>query len=154
MEYKGKGVIQRSAKQILHKGTKRSPTQPKKLGQALMWRRSRPIKQTTRRRRCRGSPGCGRTLAGAPDHRLALVGSWLGLDLYHVSAQPNFFCLVGLLLIPLCKVCFTLLQIAPYVLKMINSPKLMEYVSVRPYLLSLVSCLSGFYIIVGGKNVS
>ena len=37
---------------------------------------------------------------------------------------------------------------------MINSPKLMEYVSVKPYLLSLVFCLDGFYIIVGSKNVS
>ena len=103
-------------------------------------------------------------MAGVPGHRLALVSSGLCLDLYHVGAQPNFFGLVGLLLIPLRKVCITLLWIAPfgmfsfifhgYVLKMINSPKLMEYVSVRPYLLSLVSCLSGFYIIVGGKNVS
>jgi hypothetical protein len=34
MEYKGKGTIQRSVKQILHKETKRRPTQSKKLGQA------------------------------------------------------------------------------------------------------------------------
>ena len=108
--------------------------------------------------------GCGHTLAGAPGHRLALVGSWLALDLYYIGAQPNFFGRVGLFLVPLRKVCFTLLWIAPfgmfsfvfhgYVLKMINSPKLMEYVSVRPFLLSLVFCLDGFYIIVGSKNVS
>ena len=53
--------------------------------------------------------GCGRTLAGTPSHCLALVGSWLGLDLYYIGAQPNFFGLVGLLLIPLRKVCITLL---------------------------------------------
>ena len=39
-----------------------------------------------------------------------------------------------------------------YVLKVINSPKLIEYVSVRPYLLSLVFCLDGFYINVRGKK--
>ena len=41
-----------------------------------------------------------------------------------------------------------------YVLKIINSRKLMEYVSEEPYLLSLVFSLDGFYIIVGSKNVS
>ena len=35
--------------------------------------------------------GCGHTLVGAPGHRLALVGSWLALDLYYIGAQPNFF---------------------------------------------------------------
>jgi uncharacterized protein with PQ loop repeat len=68
---------------------------------------------------------------------------------------------MALLLVPLCKVYVTLLWIAPfgmfffvfhgYVLKMINSQKLMEYVSIRPYLLRLVFCLYGFYIIVSGK---
>jgi len=35
---------------------------------------------------------CQLTKAEAtPGHRLALVGSWLGLDLYYVGTQPNFF---------------------------------------------------------------
>jgi hypothetical protein len=54
-------------------------------------------------------------------------------------------CFFGLHLL----VCFSLFSMD--VLKMIKSQKLMEYVSVRPYLLSLVFCLYGFYIIVGGK---
>ena len=37
----------------------------------------------------RAKLGCRRTLPGAPSHRLALVGSWLGLDFFYVGAQPN-----------------------------------------------------------------
>jgi hypothetical protein len=41
-----------------------------------------------------------------------------------------------------------------YVLKIINSPKLMEYVSVKPYLLSFGACLYGFCVKLAGENMS
>ena len=34
-------------------------------------------------------PGCDRTLYGPVRHRLAPLGSWLGLDLFYVGAQPK-----------------------------------------------------------------
>ena len=39
-----------------------------------------------------GARRCGRTLGRPVRHRLALVGSWLGLGGSHVSAQP-WFCI-------------------------------------------------------------
>jgi len=41
-----------------------------------------------------------------------------------------------------------------YALKMINSPKLMEYVSVKPYLLSFDVCLYEFCVKLVGENMS
>jgi len=43
----------------------------------------------------RAHPWCGHTRAGPAGHRLALVGSWLGLDLLYVGAQPSFSSLDG-----------------------------------------------------------
>jgi hypothetical protein len=41
-----------------------------------------------------------------------------------------------------------------YVLKMINSPKLVEYVSVKPYSLSFGVCLYKFCVKLAGENMS
>ena len=53
-------------------------------------------------------PGCGSTLASPARHRLAPVGSWLGLDLFYVGARPKFGGWMGLCLTPWCMICITL----------------------------------------------
>ena len=44
-------------------------------------------------------PGCAPTLVGPSRDRLHVVGSWVGLDHYHIGARPKFFVGVGLCLV-------------------------------------------------------
>ena len=53
-------------------------------------------------------PGCSRTLVVPARHRLAPVGSWLGLDLFYIGARPKLGGWMGLCLIPCCMICITL----------------------------------------------
>jgi hypothetical protein len=55
-------------------------------------------------------PWCGRTRAGPARHRLALVGLWLGLDLFYVGCWPSWRRRWA----SLYNLGFTLLMVAPF----------------------------------------
>jgi hypothetical protein len=101
-------------------------------------------------------PRYGRTQVEPPHDYLPLVSCYVGLDPYHASILVQFDVWVGLLVVLLkyafWKVHFSVfLDLCP---QNIQVPKLMEYVSVKSYLLSFGVCLYNFCVKLAGENMS
>jgi hypothetical protein len=89
-------------------------------------------------------PGCGRTHVEPPLDRLLLVGCYVCLDPYHVGILAQFDVWIGLLVV-LLKYAFWKAYFSVFLnlcLQNIQVPKLVEYVSVKPYLLSFGVCIN------------
>jgi hypothetical protein len=76
--------------------------------------------------------GCGRTLAGAPGHCPSLVGCCVCLG--RVYAWPRFDVWVGFCWFPLCKICFTFLE-----LRLLSCfPLVFKYMSCKTWLFQYI----------------